>query len=241
MSEVRFRGWAIVALAALAGCNGNAPDPGVDSGVVTDVPVVDQPVADVPPADVPGVDVPPEAATNCAYPMAEYDFHHHGIVPPMAWPSAVAGADETGTADLARIRCLPGIRGIFIMASATWCPSCRRRMMEIATLKSVFEENHIKWIFVIQDATTAEAADAYVNGFGITFGWRTHDGDNTVRAGMVAHSDMFAAVPWTGVVRPTTMELACDEPDTAYLMLTPIAQRLNMDPDGDLATYCTAH
>ena len=50
-----------------------------------------------------------------------------------------------------------------------------------------------------------------------------------------------AVVPWSGVIRLSTMELVCDEPDDVYLDLRAIAAALNADPEADLSAYCTNH
>jgi hypothetical protein len=115
----------------------------------------------------------------------------------------------------------------------------------IAGWKSTWETNGIKWIFAVKTLSShlssSAQADTYVTGKGIDFGYRTNDADNSAGAFTVVDSSNFAAVPWTGVVRLSTMELVCDEPDTNYLDLQSIAAALSANPDADLSAYCTAH
>jgi len=177
----------------------------------------------------------------CEYPPSPYGFTIHDITPAMSWPSAVTGPDETLPADTAVIRCAEGVNGIFIMVGATYCGTCAERMREINGLKSTWVDYGIKWVFVVSDVTSATQANAYVNSFGITFGWRTHDGDNTAGPNTIIGSGNYAAVPWSGVIRPTTMELACDEPDTAFLDIANIARAMSTNPDAALTSYCSAY
>jgi hypothetical protein len=101
---------AVAALAAgAAGCDEGWSGDG-DSG--TDV------VAET------GTDVAAEAADDslpgCTYPEGPYAFAALGdTAPPMSWPSGVAGLDETLPADLAAIRCAPGVNSIFILVVNT--------------------------------------------------------------------------------------------------------------------------
>lgn len=223
-------------------CNCPPPfDPDADADGDGDVgPDADADIGPGPDADA-DADADADTVGPCEYPAGPYSFTHTRIAPPMSWASAVTGADETLAADTAVIRCDPGINAIFIQVAATFCGSCPSRMEEINSLKSTWEANGAKWIFVINDTSSATAANAYVERYGITFGWRTHDGDNTAGAGTIGESGNFAAVPWTGVIRTATMELVCDEPDTTYLDIEAISAALAADPLADLSRYCTAH
>ena len=77
------------------------------------------------------------------------------------------------------------------------------------------------------DASSAAQADSYYTGYGLTFGFRTHDGDNTEGAGAIAGSGIYGGVPWTGVIRTADMQLVYDEPDTSYLDISAIAVELS--------------
>jgi uncharacterized protein YfaP (DUF2135 family) len=78
----------------------------------------------------------------------------------------------------------------------------------------------------VTDASGAAQADAYVDTNGPTFGWRTNDADNSMGAGTVASAPLYTAVPWTGVIRTSDMQLVYDEPDTSYLDIEAIAVEL---------------
>lgn len=72
----------------------------------------------------PGVDTAIDPGTDtgsCTYPTGPYAFLAPGnIVGPMAWPSAVKGAEETSTAaDFASLRCEPGVKTIMVMIAST--------------------------------------------------------------------------------------------------------------------------
>jgi hypothetical protein len=77
----------------------------------------------------------------------------------------------------------------------------------------------------VADASSAAQADAYFAGYGLTFGYRTHDGDNTEGSGAIAHSGIYGGVP--GVIRTSDMQLVHDEPDTSYLDIEAIAAELS--------------
>ena len=57
----------------------------------------------------------------------------------------------------------------------------------------------------------------------------------------VYESATHTAVPWTAVIRPSTMVMECDEPDDRYLDIAAIAAALAANPDADLSSYCTLH
>jgi hypothetical protein len=164
----------------------------------------------------------------------------------MAWPSAVKGSTETTlAADIAQLRCDPNVKSIFIQATATDCSSCPTRMADIVAGKATWETDGAVWILVVKTLSghvaDAAAAASYATRQGYDFGWYTNDGDNTAGAFTVADSSNYAAVPWTAVIRPSTGEVVCDEPDTAYLNLTAISGALADNPEADLSAYCTNH
>jgi hypothetical protein len=94
-------------------------------------------------------------------------------------------------------------------------------------LKSTWAAHGSKWIFVVADASSASAADAYINEYGVTFGWRTNDADNTQGSYSIAYSSIYGGYPWTGVIRASDMQLVYDESDTSYLDIATIAAELD--------------
>lgn len=161
----------------------------------------------------------------CAYPDAPYGLSVESTIEPMAWPEAMSGSDTfSEVADLTALHCEPAVNSIFIQIAATYCTTCPARMQEIASLQDVWEQYGVRWIFIINDVTTASAANDYVERYGITFGFRTADKDNTAGADTIGHSSLFSAVPWTGVIRTSDMVLTHDEPDDSYLNLEAIAR-----------------
>jgi hypothetical protein len=163
----------------------------------------------------------------------------------MSWPSAIAAATETLAADLAALHCDPSVQVIFVQVMATDCVGCSQRMAQILSWRSTWESTGAKWIFAVLTTSgylgSSSDADAYVTGTGIDFGYRTNDVDNTAGGRTLFNSGNFQTVPWTGVIRPSTMELVCDEPDGARLDLQGIATALANNPDADLSSYCTRH
>lgn len=223
----RTIGMAAVVFALVpGGCDGSDND-WPDTGVVPDYgyEVSDDAGSDVPP------DVPAETPTDtagCEYPAGPYGFRAEGdTVPAMAWPSAVLGGDETLPADFEALFCDPAVKSIFIQVTTTVCPVCPERIREIAALKDHWEATGAKWIFVVQDASSASQAQGYVNRYGVTFGYRTHDGDNTAGANLISSTGLFSAVPWTSVIRASDMQLVHEEPDDRYLDIEAIATELS--------------
>jgi hypothetical protein len=144
----------------------------------------------------------------------------------MSWSGAAVGVDDSGPADFAAWFCDPEVNSIFIQLASTWCTSCPERMAQIAELREHWETYGARWIFIINDTTSGDAASAYVERYGITFGWRTGDTDNSEGPGTLGGSSLFAAVPWTGVIRRSDMTMVYDEPDTSYLDIQAIAVEL---------------
>jgi hypothetical protein len=99
-------------------------------------------------------------------------------------------------------------------------------MGTIAGLADHWETYGAKWIFIVNDVTTADDANAYVERYGIDFGWRTSDLDNSEGASAIGQSGLFAAVPWTTVIRTSDMTMAYEEPDDSYLDIQSIAVEL---------------
>jgi hypothetical protein len=182
---------------------------------------------------------------GCDYPAGPYSFLYGNVVPPMSWPSAIAGTAETLAADLAVLHCDPSVKVIFVQVIATDCPGWSQRMAQILSWRSTWELTGAKWIFAVMTTTgyvsSSSDADAYVTGMGIDFGYRTDDADNAAGGRTLFNSGNFQTVPWTGVIRQSTMELVCDEPDGARLDLPGIATALAANPDADLSSYCARH
>ncbi len=163
----------------------------------------------------------------CAYPEGPFGLREGTVFAPMSWPSAMTGPDTpAGAADFAALHCDPEVHSIFIQLASTWCTTCPARMREIGGLRSTWETYGARWIFIVNDAGSAEAANSYVERYGITFGFRTNDRDNTEGTSIIGESSLFTAVPWTGVIRTSDMVLAYDEPDTSYLDLVSIAREM---------------
>ena len=148
----------------------------------------------------------------CGYPTGPYAFNEVGdVVPPMRWTGAVTGADEISSADLADLRCQPSVHSVFIHVGATYCPTCPERLRAIQSGMEDWEAYGAKWIFLVIDAETGEAASEYVDRHGITFGWRANDADNTMGADAVAHAEVVEFQPWVGVIRVEDMVLVFSE------------------------------
>lgn len=214
-----------VMVLALAGCttsdsgdgNGSDPDGGGDATGAVDLSQADQQQADQ----------QAETVENCPYPEGPYDFSGEGdVVGPMNWPNAFAGADETLAADLAALRCDPNIHSIFVQIGAFSCGYCPARFEEIGDDRDHWETYGAKWIFIVIDASSPSQANDYVEQYGVSFGWRTDDSDNSLGADTIGDFSAFSAQPWTGVIRTSDMVLVYDEPDNSYLDLQGIAQEL---------------
>lgn len=189
-----------------ADCSGGGTDAGTDAGSGTDT-----------------------GSGACSYPAGPYEFSRVGrVVPPMAWPSAAA-AGESLPADLARLHCDPAVHSVFLQVVTTSCPNCPARIGEIAGLRSHWEATGVKWIFLVGDAAGASEADAYLDRYGVDFGWRSNDADNTAGAFTVTGSGIYGGVPWTAVISTRDMTLRYDEPDDRYLDIAAIATELSRE------------
>ena len=183
------------------------------------------------PGDPPGTvdpddDPPPVDPGDCEYPGGPYGLGQGRVIAPMRWPSAVTGTAESGSADLEDLHCNPDVSSIFIDVGATWCPSCGDRMREIASLRDHWNATGVTWIFIVSDAGSASSASDYVDRYGIDFGFRTNDADNSEGGGTIASSSLFATIPWVGIVRPDDMLMLYDEASSGYLDLAGIASDL---------------
>jgi hypothetical protein len=197
------------AAAADPDCSGGGSDAGTDTGSGSDAGT--------------GTDT---GGGTCSYPGGPYEFNRVGrVVPPMAWPSAVATGDSLA-ADLARLHCDPSVNSIFIQVVTTACPNCPARMSEIAGLQSHWESTGAKWIFLVGDASSASAADSYLDRYGVGFGWRSNDADNSAGGFTVTGSGIYGGVPWTAVISTRDMTLRYDEPDDRFLDIAAIATEL---------------
>jgi hypothetical protein len=203
-------------------CEGTAADADADADADSSAEALAEAEAE---AEADGAD---EGGGGCEYPPGPYGFFAEGdTVPQMAWPSSITGPDETVPADLSRIRCQPGVHTIFFQIVATYCPVCPTRMREIASLKDTWERYGAKWVFFVGDIRGASLADAYVNRYGITFGWRTDDHDNTAGNGAVAGSSLVGGqIPWTAVVRASDMQFIEYERAPGTMDIVGLAARL---------------
>ncbi len=163
---------------------------------------------------------------SCGYPAGPYDFSLNEIVEPMRWPSAVAGPDTVGAADLAALYCETDVHSIFVQIATTVDPSSPERLRFIGGLQEHWEDYGARWIFLVSDAPTPVAASEYVIRSGVTFGWRSNDADNSEGAYSIVSAPIFGGMPWTGVIRTSDMQLVFDEPDDRYLDLETIAIEL---------------
>jgi hypothetical protein len=137
----------------------------------------------------------------------------------MRWSAAVAGRDETGAADLEDLYCDPAVHSVFVVIVATWCTACPERMSQIAGLRDTWERYGARFIFLVSDASTASVASSYVDRYGITFGFRTNDADNSSGSGAITGSSIYSAVPWTGVIRTSDMVFVTNESESYYIDL----------------------
>lgn len=54
---------------------------------------------------------------------------------------------------------------------------------------------------------SASGASEYVSWYGVDFGFRTNDEDNSRGRAAIAESGLFWGVPWVGVIRTSDMTL----------------------------------
>ena len=167
-----------------------------------------------PPGDVEPPDDPPDDPVDppddppdgpCEYPRGPYSFREGSTVAPMSWSSAVPGAADSGTADFEDWHCDPEVHSIFVEVVATWCTACPTRMSEIARSRDHWVRNGVRWLFIVSDASSASMASDYVDRYGIDFGFRTNDRDNSEGSGTIADSSIFSSIPWTGIIRASDM------------------------------------
>jgi hypothetical protein len=144
----------------------------------------------------------------------------------MSWPSAVAGSDESGRADLGAWHCDPEINSIMVQIVGTYCSVCPERMRMIAGLRDHWEATGVRWIFVVNDVASAAQASAYVDRYGVSFGFRTNDADNSLGPGTIVNAPIYSAIPWTAVVRASDMVFLYSESSSGYLDLESIASEL---------------
>jgi hypothetical protein len=144
----------------------------------------------------------------------------------MTWSRAALGSREDLRADLSAAHCDSNVNSIFVQLIAVSCDACPERMEEIASLAEHWEETGAKWLFVVADASTTAQADSYVNRYGIDFGWRTNDADNSEGDYAIANSPIYEGYPWTIVIRTSDMSVTHVESMTDYLDIEGIATQL---------------
>ena len=212
----------LVLAALLTGCNGSQEARDASTDIVDDAPVdvstgePDAVTEDVPldpghdPAPEPGSDpasdpVPepePDPADDgpCTYPPGPYSFDGIGAtVGPCSWPTAVPGSGETLPADFEVLHCDPDVETILVFLATPTCPFCPGRVRELVTLRDHFATYGAKWVWVLDGASSAAQAQAYFEDKGVTFGWMTHDLDNSQGPSYLADTRMSSGVPWIGL------------------------------------------
>ncbi|MBI5490177.1 MAG: hypothetical protein HY905_22775 [Deltaproteobacteria bacterium] len=157
-----------------------------------------------------------EAAECSPYPTGPYAFQRVGnILAPMVWDAARSGIDEALAASVASIRCEPGIHSIFLMVLTEVCPVCPERLREINRLKDHWTATGAKWIFLVTDSLSPVRASMYIERYGISFGWRSNDQDNSEGRYAIAQATEY--VPWIAVVRTSDMQVRYLETSTTRL------------------------
>jgi hypothetical protein len=189
---------------------GNPPGGDPDDPSDDDPPDDDPADPDPPDDDPPDDPVDPDPPDVCEYPGGPHRLGRGSTIAPMRWPSAVVGRTETGTADLEDLYCDDSINGVFIYAGTTWCTYCGELLRDIAADRDTWERNGVVWIFIVSDATSPALASGYIDRYGIDFGFRTNDADNSAGRMAIAESGLFSTIPWVGVVRTSDMVLTHD-------------------------------
>jgi hypothetical protein len=90
-------------------------------------------------------------------------------------------------------------------------------------MKDVFAEYGAKVVWVLAGGSSATAAASWYEGQGVTFGWMTHDGDNTWQRNGLAATAMAPGVPWVGVIDADTMQVAYNNPMNYYSIAVSLA------------------
>jgi cysteine-rich repeat protein len=167
-----------------------------------------------------------EVETCGDYPAGPYAFARVGdTLAPMRWSAARTGIDEELAAELRIIRCAPGVKSIFLMVVQTTCSVCPGRLREIAALRDQLQTYGAKFIFLVTDASTSPMANNYIERYGVTFGWRSNDQDNS--EGRFTIGEATAFVPWIAVVDATDMTIRyMESPSTAQIDVEAVARTL---------------
>ncbi len=194
-----------------------ASEPAADAPVDATAEALEDPEPD-PSAD-PAPDTAAEPAPDpaddgpCTYPPGPYSFDGIGsIVGPCSWPSAVPGSGESLPADFEVLHCDPDVETILVFLATPTCPFCPDRIRELVGLRDHFDTYGAKWVWVLDGASSADQARAYFEDKGVTFGWMTHDLDNSQGASYLADTPMSAAVPWIGLIDARNMRVAYNNP-----------------------------
>jgi hypothetical protein len=212
------------------------------TGAATDVPngshwcVTDTDIS----ADIAGphVSMPQPSGMSCDYPAPPYDFlgpedgetaPEPGTVPPMAWPGAFFGGQETGF-DLAQYRCdHPEIKTLVIITGAGWCSACKQFMEDTVCGAGGLEEQlhalNAELLYVWGDNNTPGSpatnafADTKISSYGCDGGFRLADIDNTAGARVVFATPMSAAYPWAAIIRMEDMKLTHEQSEESQYWL----------------------
>ena len=122
------------------------------------------------------------------------------------------GSEETLTADFDELHCNPGVETILVFLATPTCFFCPGRIRELVGMKDHFAAYGAKWVWVLDGASSATQARTYFEDKGVTFGWMTHDLDNSQGASYLADTPMSVAVPWIGLIDARNMRVAYNNP-----------------------------
>lgn len=81
-------------------------------------------------------------------------------------------------------------------------------------------------MFIVTGPGSASGASEYIDYYGVDFGFRTNDADNSAGSSYVVSSDLFYGVPWVGVIRTSDMTLYRHDAEWGSFDLRSIAEEL---------------
>jgi len=93
-------------------------------------------------------------------------------------------------------------------------------------LRSTFEANGARWVFIVTGPSSSSGSSDYISHYGLDFGFRTNDGDNSSGSRYIANSPLFSGVPWIGVIRVSDMTLYAHDGDWGSFDMGAIAEEL---------------
>jgi hypothetical protein len=80
-----------------------------------------------------------------------------------------------------------------------------------------WEANGVRWIFVVHDQSPANGR-AYLERYGVDFGWVTNDLDNSEGSNALLMSGLIYGTPWVGAVCADAMRLVGHDGDWSFSM-----------------------